>query len=260
MEAKELVIGVVESMQPISLDEMDGIKLMNRVDTKYIMPLCRLPQILELARDYYRIMEVNGSRVSRYSTLYYDTESIDMYRTHQRGKLNRQKLRTRTYIETSEAFLEIKNKTNRGRTKKKRISIPEEQMVDFSMNPVAVGFVAERARYRLEDLRPTLYTRFSRITLVNNEKSERVTIDLAPSFENVLNGKESVFDELVIVELKQSGNCFSKLSNILLRSSIHPFRVSKYCLGMATTNPDAPKHRIKWKIRYIDKMIKTQRV
>lgn len=256
MDSLRLVAEVVDKMQPIGLDEMDGIKLMNRIDTKYVLPLKRLPKLLHDSKSEYRVMEVAGSRIAGYSTLYYDTPNIDMYRTHQRGKLNRQKVRTRIYLDTSETFLEIKNKTNRGRTKKRRISIPKSQMVDFSQNAQAVEFLAQRAAYRLEELQPTLYTKFKRVTLVDSNKSERITIDIEPSFESVVYGSIAAIQGLVIVEVKHSGNSSSKFSEMLLRESIHPFRVSKYCLGTALTNSSAPRYRMKLKIRRLEKIIK----
>lgn len=243
-------------MRPIALEEMDGIKLMNRIDTKFILPYPALAALLNEAAASYRVLSIEGERISDYSTLYFDTADIAMYRIHQHGKLVRQKIRTRTYLNSDESFLEIKNKNNRGRTKKKRIVIPREQVTDFSTNPEAQRFMEERSNYHIEELSPTLYTRFRRITLVSDGYTERLTIDTALSFENLITGHQSDFAELVIVEIKQNGLYPSEFREILRRHHIHPFRISKYCLGTATTNPVAPVHRIRWKVRHIEKLIK----
>ena len=45
---------IITTYQPISLDEMSGIKLMNRTDTKFVTTVDRLRLLLMLARDDYR--------------------------------------------------------------------------------------------------------------------------------------------------------------------------------------------------------------
>lgn len=45
-----------------------------------------------------------------------------MYRMHHCGKKVREKIRVRTYLDTNDTFLEIKNKNNHGRTKKSAYS------------------------------------------------------------------------------------------------------------------------------------------
>lgn len=60
-------------MTPISLAEMAGVKLMNRIDTKFVAPACLLPEILRLAQQDYYVQEIDGQRLTAYDTLYYDT-------------------------------------------------------------------------------------------------------------------------------------------------------------------------------------------
>lgn len=245
---------VLRRMRPVTLEEMDAVKLMNRVDTKYVLTLDKLCEVLACAVEGYRVLSVDGALVNRYNTLYYDTPDIEMYRTHQRGKLVRQKVRTRTYVESGQTFLEIKKKNNKGRTRKKRIAIPLARMADFSGDSRAAEFLTERSGYTCERLRPTLYTRFRRITLVSDAFTERITIDSALSFENTTTSIRAALPQVVIVELKQDGRCYSRFAEILRTCGVHPFRLSKYCAGTALTNPQAPQCRIKWKIRFIEKL------
>ncbi len=45
---------IVQTFEPISLAQMESVKLMNRIDTKYAVPMTVLPAILEAAQaDYY---------------------------------------------------------------------------------------------------------------------------------------------------------------------------------------------------------------
>lgn len=119
------------TMPAVTLDQMKGIRLMNRIDTKYVLPQRLLAPLLEQAAlNGYRIQQIDGARACRYDTLYYDTPSREMYRLHHDRRLVRQKIRTRTYVESGSTFLEIKNKTNKGRTRKKRVAMPREHSDD----------------------------------------------------------------------------------------------------------------------------------
>ena len=52
---------------------MESVKLMNRIDTKYAVPMSVLPAILEAAREDYYAQEIDGQRIATYDTMYYDT-------------------------------------------------------------------------------------------------------------------------------------------------------------------------------------------
>ncbi len=109
----------------ITLEMMKSVKLMNRTDSKYVGPAARLEPLLSAAIDMgYSVQAVGEKFIAEYDTYYFDTPSCDCYLMHHNGHLTRQKLRTRLYKDSSHAFIEIKNKNNRGRTKKKRMQIP----------------------------------------------------------------------------------------------------------------------------------------
>ena len=91
-------LAVWDEMQTIDLSEMNSIKLMNRIDTKFIASSDDLVPILTMALDKYRVQSIDGVRVARYDTLYYDTPELAMYTMHHNRKLRRQKVRTRTYL------------------------------------------------------------------------------------------------------------------------------------------------------------------
>lgn len=241
-------------MEVIHLEEMDSIKLMNRVDSKFVTTDQMLDRILEMADSRYRVLEVDGATVASYDSLYYDTADLAMYTAHQNGKLTRQKVRTRTYVSSGDTFLEIKRKNNHGRTKKKRIPIPLENFENFSAAEGASDFLAEKSWFTAEQLSPRLRTTFRRITLVNNEKTERLTIDRGLHFHNYFSRKDADLEGAVIIELKQDGLCYSPMREILSQLRIKPLRVSKYCIGTALTDPVARKSRFIEKIRKIEKL------
>jgi len=239
----------------ITLDEMDSIKLMNRIDSKFVTETTALKALLEKAADRgYRILENLGDRITPYKSLYFDTEDLEMYIKHENKKLVRQKVRTRMYINSGVTFLEIKRKNNKGRTKKKRMEVPKTDYYGFSSNVTACDFLADKSWYKAFMLSPALETIFKRITLVNKAKTERVTIDMNLTFVNSRTGKQDDIGNAVIIELKQDGRAQSDLKKILWELRIHPLRVSKYCIGTALTDPNIKKGRFKAKIRAIDKI------
>ncbi len=240
----------------ISLEEMDTIKLMNRIDTKYVTNENLLVEILTEAKNKgYRALEIAETKLCPYISTYYDTDNLAMYRDHHNKKLVRQKIRTRMYENSNTAFLEIKKKNNKGRTKKKRVEIDTAAFSDFRGDEQRNNFVTQNTGYQPQDIQPCLQTIFSRITLVNAAKTERLTIDTALRFVNVLNNVEKNLGNAVVIELKQDGRAKSEMKNILLDLRVKPLRMSKYCIGTALTNPSAPNHRFKLKIRKIEKII-----
>lgn len=245
---------ICKKMEKISLLEMMEIRLMNRVDTKYLMPLSFLPELLKRLEKGFRVQEVEGNIISRYRTMYFDTPDLKMYEMHHNQKMNRQKIRTRTYVDSGISFLEIKNKDNKGRTRKTRVPIPNDDFADFSGNTEAVGFLKNNSFCAVEYLFPHISSTFERITLVNNNKSERITFDTNLYFFNYRTGKKAYVPELTIIELKQDGRIPSLLKECLADFRIFPGGISKYCLGTVLTNPDAKNNRFKQKLRYINKL------
>lgn len=246
-----------QKFEAISLSEMDSVTLMNRVDTKFLINSIQVPELLTKAKDYYRILEINGERITPYSTVYFDTEDTIMYIMHHNGKLNRYKLRMRSYVNSGQTFLEVKRKNNKGRTSKKRISIDNSQFKNQKLIDENLPFLEKRLPYSPDLLQPKLQNYFRRITLVDNAKSERITIDMGLNFRNVTNQDEKTLDNLVIIEMKQDGACKSKFRELLNEKHILPGSMSKYCLGMVLVNPGIKKNRFKNKLRKINKI--TQR-
>ena len=255
------IANIVQAFEPISLSEMESVKLMNRIDTKYAVPMAVLPAILEAAQADYYVQEIDGKRIATYDTMYYDTDSLDMYIRHHDRQLVRQKIRVRQYVDSALTFLEIKRKNNKGRTSKKRITVPgfDIEGTTFGHSKRSLWSVAEyvaaKSRYQWSELSPKLWTKFHRITLVNKAKTERLTIDMDLVWDNVVSGEKKTFSELVIIELKRDSNVPSRMTGIMLRLRQHPLKISKYCIGTALTTPGLKRNRFKKKIRAIEKML-----
>ena len=247
----EEIGSVLGKFDPISLDQMSGIKLMNRIDTKYLVNVNQLPELLKRAKNDYYAQEIDGSRMASYRTVYYDTQDAEMYVIHHNKKLNRQKIRMREYVNSDQYFLEIKKKNNKGRTKKIRIKVLND---DVSHQEEAVEFVDTKSNYRMSQLSPRLQNQFYRITLVNKAKTERLTIDMEIRFHNFKTNNDDCIHKLCIIEVKQDGNMHSPFKDYLEDMRIKQKSVSKYCLGMVLTDENLKRNRFKSKLFYIKKL------
>lgn len=248
-------IPVLQQFQIITLEDMNVVKLMNRIDTKYLMTKKQLYQLLSRLKNDYFVQSINNEFLAPYRTLYFDTPNVDMYLVHHNRKLNRQKLRTRCYLNSGLMFCEIKNKLNTGRTQKLRIPINENIFENIHADKQVEDFVIENLKYDSFQMIPQLENNFQRITLVNNDKTERITIDGDIKFMNHVTEKSDSISDLVILELKQNGFGYSKIKETLLDMRIKPKKISKYCLGTVLTNPNVKNNRFKIKIRYINNLI-----
>ena len=254
MNTRPEIEALLERMQPVTLGEMDSIKLMNRIDTKYVTTESVLEEILAEVVEGYRVLVTDNLRTGGYDTLYYDTPGREMYMAHRNGHLNRQKVRTRTYLNSGISFLEVKRKNNHGRTKKKRIPIDGALFHDFSSDTSARDFLMARSGYGADALIPRLRTAFRRITLVDVDLSERVTIDLGVTFASADDGVERCISPAVIIELKQDGASASKIRKVLHEHRVQPLRISKYCIGTVLTCPDARAGRFREKVHQLEKI------
>lgn len=248
----DVIADIVQGMKPITLDEMKSVQLMNRIDTKYVVTDTQLREILSRVCDSYYAQEVENNRFSPYRTLYYDTPELAMYIAHHNRHLAREKVRVRTYVDTDLTFCEVKHKNNKGRTSKERIKM--ERVDNIVENPTTAAFLAERQPYEVESLRPQLETAFKRVTLVNYEKTERLTIDCDLTFNDKMSGKMAKMAPLVVMELKQDGRAHSLLKDVLFDMRIKPFKISKYCIGICLTRPEVKQNRFKKKLMKIDKL------
>lgn len=245
------VSDILNQFLPITLEEMDGVKLMDRTDTKFTFNINELPAILEEAKEFYKILSVEGNRISRYKTLYFDTEDFDLYNEHHSGKLNRYKIRHRTYVESNIGFLEVKFKNNKGRTLKTRI---KEIEVPELHTGKAFEFLKKTLPFDPLILLPKIWINYSRITLVNKTSAERLTLDLSLEFEK--DGKTELMDKLVIAEVKQDSKVASPFIDIMRSKHIRQGSISKYCFGVASSYQEVKKNNFKQKLSNVKKIIK----
>ncbi len=255
---------ILSIFDSITLNELDDVSLLNRTDTKFVTHVSKMHSLLQLAVEDYRVLEVDGGRISPYHTLYFDTPDKAMYCKHEAGHTNRQKVRVRSYIKSGLSFLEVKTKDNHGRTCKERMPMKDFDPMDTARD---IMFRSQDDEFKLYDdflethlwydpntLGEHLTNRFNRITLVNREKTERVTIDFGLQFNNILTGKCLAMDKVAIIELKRDGFQPSAIMGMLNTLRIKPMGFSKYVIGSALTNEHLRCNRIKPNLRRISQL------
>ncbi len=240
----------LDSFKEISLEEMDSVKLLDRFDKKFVFRFEKFEEVLRSAAASYRVLRIEGHREFDYETLYYDTQEHRMYLDHHNRKLNRFKVRRREYKTTGIRFLEIKYKSNKGRTRKKRI---ETDNANKAFSHREQKFLHKVIPYLPEALEPKMCNIFRRITLVHKANPERVTIDFNLVFK--VNGRQLSLPDIVIAEIKQDRSSgISDLERIFREQFILPMKFSKYCIGSALLYHSLKYNRFKTKLITLNKM------
>ncbi|MCQ2252078.1 MAG: polyphosphate polymerase domain-containing protein [Bacteroidales bacterium] len=197
-------------------------------------------------------MEIAGLRYMAYETVYFDTPDNQLFTAHHNGRLDRYKVRKRTYLDTGNVFLEVKHKNNKGKTKKKRIEITTSLNEIF---PEEYDFLRNHIPYPPESLVPVIQNHFHRITLVRKDMGERCTVDCELGFRDMDSCRQT--NGFAMVELKhEAGAPKSPLQIVLAKHGIKPSGFSKYCIGRVLCMHSGIKHNLfKERIRTIQKTL-----
>lgn len=252
MKSRDMLQTCLQQFLPILLSEMDTVKLMDRVDEKFLIPMSLLNDILTEANPFYKILEINNNRTNTYKTLYFDTPDLKLYHAHQSKRLNRYKLRYRNYVESQLAYFEIKHKNNKGRTIKTRIKNQIEVRNEiFGKNG---EFLESSTPLNASDFKGVLWVNYSRITLVSKTSTERLTIDVNLTFIN--DEKEVSYTKFAVAEVKQNRLGTSVFKDLMRKHDIREGSISKYCLGIISLNEDVKHNNFKLKLRRIKELQK----
>lgn len=238
---------LLATFEPITLAQMADAALLDRSEIKYILPQrLLLPALAEL-REAYRVLIVAGQPISRYRTLYFDTDDLALYRRHHAGAPDRYKVRAREYVDSQAAFLEVKHKTGIRHTAKSRIptTVP---ITEFT--PLAADFLADACPYPADTLSAALWNHTTRITLVSKLRTERVTLDLDVAF--VRDGQRAGLPGIVVAEVKYAGaRQASEFVRLMRRYHVRDTSFSKYCMGVSLLYPEVKHNQFKAKQRLV---------
>ncbi len=244
------------NFDPISLKEMDDVALLDRTDTKFTFSEENLKEYLsELKNDYY-VLEVKGKRSTTYETIYFDNQNFDFYLRHHNQKLNRFKARYRKYSESDLYFFEIKFKSNKGLTHKKRVKC--ESFV-LPLAGKQKDLFEKHTKLLASNFKPCLWVNYTRTTFVSKRFDERLTVDTDLEFMDSPDRESAVrrtFDGLVIAEVKQKKKSFnSPFVRLMHNTHMRTLSMSKYCIGIASLHPELKNNNFKTKFLTINKIL-----
>lgn len=219
---------VLQEFSPISLQFLESYNLLDRFDAKYLFPICKIEDILQLMKNDYSVLEIDEHRIFCYDNIYFDTEDFRLYHEHHNGKSNRYKVRYRQYVDSGITFFEMKKKDNKNKTLKERLQKP---YFEYPINGGAEKLIAQNLNLEPTDLHEKLRIYYNRITLVNNNDQEKVTFDFNLTFES--EGKIKSINDIVIAESKISKmNSKTIFNNYAKSEKLLSLSLSKYCFGL----------------------------
>ncbi len=247
MEADQLL----QAFESISLDDTNAsASLLRRVDTKYVIRPDQLSDVLMQWRHTHRILEIEGRRIFHYHSVYYDTPSFSLYHAHHAGAGKRFKFRVREYTDSQRSYYEIKERINTGITNKHRTRIlRSEQLTELLKNAPLL----QSQRLGEERMEDVLQVDYDRITLVDKQGKERITIDSNLTYGN--RSQKIAYPDRVIIEVKHERSVRSRQRDLFRRLGIRPGSVSKYCLGVMSLYPQVKKNRFKLPLRILSKQL-----
>lgn len=246
------IAAALEGFDPITLDELKGseAQLLDRTESKFLMSFGQFARLLPDLRASYRVLTIEGARVGRSETAYYDTDSFLTYLQHHNGRAHRYKLRFRHYLSSDMTFLEIKEKRNTGRTVKKRLET--DGLPEFT-EPEQSGFLSKAFPYDFRAFHPVLLTEYYRITLVSIEHAERLTFDLNLTFSKDLETRS--YPNVVIGEIKHDRTLRQSTAMTALgRVHVRKTGFSKYCIGVSLLYAELKHNRFKKNLLFLEKL------
>lgn len=225
---EQQVVTELNTFDSIDLKGLDGVQLLNRVDSKYVFHVNDFIEVLQCVKNDYYVLEIESKRMFSYESLYFDTEDYMLYKFHHNGKLNRLKVRFRKYLDSGLTYFEVKYKVKGDRTDKWRLK-SEDISGDLTEKELEL---VKHDYLDIHGLQQKLWIHFKRITLASKKMDERLTIDLNVSFDNFKDKR--AFPELVIAEVKQNkSSVFSPIIQKFKSNHYEQIGFSKYSTGIA---------------------------
>lgn len=234
-------VGARHGFEVASAELLRRRELQTRVDRKFTTTVDAVSEFLAGLRDDYHILAAGSTGWARYETCYFDTPRLDTFHEHVRGRRPRYKVRIRHHVDRERSFLEIKRKTNGGKTEKAR---RDRAFRDTTLTGDDREFIRTYSGLPAEELRAAVWTNFRRATFVGVSTNERITVDVGLSF--MKDGAEEEGVTFGIIELKQPRITHSTPAMQLLRKlGVREQSLSKYCAGVAAVHEGAsPRARL----------------
>ncbi|MFD5599397.1 polyphosphate polymerase domain-containing protein [Leucobacter sp. NPDC058333] len=236
---------VTRGFNAVELEELvTDAALLTRVDRKYVVPASDAAHIVGMVDPDTRVLDIDGERSFGYASVYFDTPDRVSYHLAAQPRRRRFKLRTRAYLSSGTAYLEMKTRGGRGATVKDRIpydiadierlTATGREYVGAALD--AIGLDSEL----VHAMTPTLTTRYQRMTLLAPGGS-RATVDTALDWIDA-DGECVSLPDHVIIESKSAGPA-TEFDRALWRKGHRPQGISKFGTGTAALHPELPSNK-----------------
>lgn len=252
--ATDVLETALANLPPVHLEELtDRAALQRRVDRKYVLPVAACVPLLDhLGESGAHVLEIEDLRTFGYHSVYLDTSDLSCYLQAARRRPRRFKVRTRTYMDSGQCWLEVKTRDRRGWTVKHRTAYdvrdrealtPDgRQFVEQVLAASDLGLEAGTA------LGPALRSVYRRSTLHLPTTGSRVTLDTTLTFRGsgpalpvpgTATPSAVALPGYAVVETKTDGRPCAA-DRLLWAEGYRPVRISKYGTGLAALDPDLP--------------------
>jgi hypothetical protein len=250
---RDTLEALLDDFPAANLALLDQRALLSRVDSKFVVPVEELEEILAGLDGAYACLRVERGPMAQYHSLYFDTPALQCFHDHRRGRRIRHKVRLRHYPDRSVSFLEVKTKRNEALTVKKRLAVPfgHDRLEDEEL-----AFLRTHVGAIADDLRPQVAINYRRLSLLGVETDERVTIDLGLCVDGGDGDLVAqTLGHLAVIEVKQWPYCVRTPIMRALRGSGHRLlSLSKYIVAMSLMRPELCRNRMQAALRKLERI------
>lgn len=235
----------IDDLAPVGLaDLQEQAELQVRTDRKYVIPAAQLDELLDPLTGA-RVLEIEGRREFSYASTYFDTPDLVAYGGAAHRRRRRFKVRTRSYLDSGETWLEVKTRGRRGVTVKDRVphALDGDRLGRDGLQHVRGALLQAQVRdVEVESLLPVLRTSYRRTTLLLPDDA-RATIDTRLHWQ-LPDGARHCAGPVAVLETKcPPGMRSCALDRLLADRGIRATRISKYATGLALMRPTVPRNR-----------------
>lgn len=217
----------------VSLRELDQrAALLKRIDRKYAVDAARFRGLAERLRHDHQILDIDGRRVFRYRSAYFDTPELRCFWDHVNDQVPRFKARTRTYEDSARCVFEVKLTRAPGETDKRQVEyeVDEARQLTHDAWQCLREALADAGLECPDSLRHTLTTSFDRLTLAAAGRPDRLTCDTVVCLASPAGQTVALRDGVVLVESKsEEGD--GAADRTLADLGVEAISLSKYRVG-----------------------------
>lgn len=216
-----------------------GGDLQHRFDAKYVLTEAAMAAVVRLLDENWKVLAVDGQKATDYRSAYFDDDRFGSFRDHIQGRRLRYKVRTRRYGDNTGEVLELKLKSGRGATDKRRRNRSGRagvELTDVEWRWLREMLVDAYGFHQLPPLTYTLNLRYTRRTLFNPLTNERVTIDTDLVAATAATSVRPV-GAAAVMEVKAQ-DWIGPTVRLLQRHAVRPVAFSKYCAALSSLHPE----------------------